>query len=73
MTKQKIITGYIIISVILIAFLSSCGSSRMNTCQSNHYHKTYNTKKNRSNYGQRYSYKTRSVKKEYVIKNGIAH
>jgi hypothetical protein len=73
MNKNIIRTGYILACLVLIAFFSSCGSSKMSTCQTKQYHKTYNTKKNRNNYGQRYSQKTRSVRKEYVIKNGIAH
>jgi len=57
---------------LAVLVFSSCRKS-VPTCNSNKgYHKIYNTKKNRSNYGTIYGSKGRSVKKDYVIKNGIA-
>jgi hypothetical protein len=65
--------------LLLLLFVSSlvlCSacSSRKSLCTGNVTHKTtsYN-KRNKNNYGKRYSYKSKSVRKDYVIKNGIAH
>jgi hypothetical protein len=54
--------------------VSSCSShSREAICKGNSPNRGYNPKKNKSRYNQKYSYKSRSVRKDYVIKNGIAH
>jgi hypothetical protein len=54
--------------------LFSCSKkSREGLCKGNNTYRGYVPKKNKSRYNQKYSYKTRSVRKDYVIKNGIAH
>jgi hypothetical protein len=53
---------------------SSCSSHlREAACKGNSTYRGYNPKKNKSRYSQKYNYKNRSVRKDYVIKNGIAH
>jgi hypothetical protein len=52
----------------------SCGShSREAICKGNNTYRGYKSKKNKSRYNQKYISKSRSVRKDYVIKNGIAH
>lgn len=59
---------------ILAVVFSSCSSrSREAVCKGNSTYSGYHPKKNKSRYNQKYSYKNRSVRKDYVIKNGIAH
>ena len=65
----------IIIPLIFIVSLiiTSCSSHiRENACKGNNTYRGYIPKKNKSRYNQIYGYKGRSVKKDYVIKNGIA-
>jgi hypothetical protein len=62
---------------IMVCFLAglapSCASrSREASCRGNNTYRAYNPKKNKSRYGQKYDYKNHSVRKDYVIKNGIA-
>ena len=61
-----------VIIILLTALFPSCKSGK-SLCNEKQFHKTYNTKKNRSNYNQKYSSKTRSIKKDYRIRNGIAN
>ena len=65
----------IFVLVVLFTFAGSSCSTRnkMGSCKENSTYRNYNPKKNKSRYSQRYSYKNRSVRKNYVIKNGIAH
>ena len=66
----------IFISLIFLISMTgnSCSSHlREAVCKGNNTYRVHSHKKNKSNYNQKYSYKSRSVKKDYVIKNGIAH
>jgi hypothetical protein len=66
---------WIIIPLILLFSLAitSCSSHlRESACKGNNTYRGYKPKKNKSRYNQIYGYKSRSVKKDYVIKNGIA-
>ncbi len=66
-TLKRLFLLILIFSFFPLSF-SSCKSSSKDLC----YHESYkkkNSKKNRSNYSKRYSYKPRPVKKDYVIKN----
>jgi hypothetical protein len=72
MSRLRILSSFILILFLLTAFFSSCKSEK-SFCKEKNFHKTYNTKKNRSNYNQKYSSKTRSIKKDYRIRNGIAN
>jgi hypothetical protein len=66
-------TVQVIIMLLLISgIISGSCHSRKDLCNSKSYHKTYNTKKNRNRYNQKYSNKGKTVKKDYVIRNGIA-
>jgi len=47
---------------------SSC-KSRKAGCEANGTYRSKKIKKNKSSYAKRYDYKTRSVRKTYVIKN----
>lgn len=69
---QRIICSVIFLSFFLGTVCTSCNSGKK-LCQEKSFHKTYNTKKNRSKYNQRYSIKPKSVKKDYRIRNGIAN
>ncbi len=51
------------------ATFSSCKSNKA-TCEANRHNKSKTMKKNRSNYGSRYTFKYRPVHKDYVIRNG---
>lgn len=67
----RIIIPFIFIVSLIIA---SCSSHmRETTCKGNNTYRGYIPKKNKSRYRQIYGFKSRSVKKDYVIKNGIAH
>jgi hypothetical protein len=61
--------------VFLFTFAgSSCSKkSQMGLCKENNAYRNYHPKKNKSKYSQKYRNKDRSVRKDYVIKNGIAH
>ncbi len=60
--------------ILLPVVLPSCSSrSREAVCKGNSNYRGQHPKKNKSRYNQKYSYKNKSVKKSYVIKNGIAH
>jgi hypothetical protein len=62
---------FIILFSLTFSFCSS--HSKLAACKGSNAHMGYIQKKNKSRYSQKYSLKTRSVKKDYVIKNGIAH
>jgi hypothetical protein len=64
-----------LIMIFLVSLVGpSCSSrSRESLCRTNGTYRSYNAKKNKSRYNQKYNAKTRSVRKDYVIKNGIAH
>lgn len=64
---------FLIVFLFSLFSLSSCSHSRKSLCSGNITPKASYNKRNKSNYGKRFSYKPRSVKKDYVIKNGIAH
>jgi hypothetical protein len=69
-------TGIVLALIFLLSVMSSscASSSRKSVCKGNNtYYRGYNQKKNKSSYNQKYTYKYRSVRKDYVIKNGIAH
>ena len=52
----------------LLFILPSC-HSRMKVCTSNSMESSKKFRKNKSNYSKRYSSKSKSVRKDYVIKN----
>ncbi|TRZ74044.1 MAG: hypothetical protein D4R97_04525 [Bacteroidetes bacterium] len=56
-----------------VVFPSCSSRSREAVCKGNSTYRGYTQKKNKSRYIQKYTYKNRSVRKDYVIKNGIAH
>jgi len=67
---------WIVLTLIFLlstAFSSCSNRSREAVCKGNSPSKGYSLRKNKSRYNQKYSYKTKSVRKDYVIKNGIAH
>ena len=53
--------------IFIFSLFTSCSTNKCIT------HKQSYNKRNKNNYGKIYSHKFRSVKKDYVIKNGIAH
>jgi hypothetical protein len=65
--------GFTILLSLFIIFmglgLGSC-NSRKAVCDSNKQYQPSKMKKNKSNYGVRYGYKSKSVRKDYVIRNG---
>jgi len=73
MSRLRINCLFIFVIVFFLTGLFSSCKSRKQLCNEKQFHKTYNTKKNRSNYNQKYSSKTRSIKKDYRIRNGIAN
>jgi hypothetical protein len=61
------------VSFLFLMVCFSCSShSREAMCKGNNTYRSYQAKKNKSRYNQKYVYKNKSVKKDYVIKNGIA-
>jgi len=59
--------------ILTVIFFSSCGHTKKATCQSNNYHKSNKIKRSRGSSNQVFTPKYRSVRKNYVIKNGIAN
>ncbi len=69
MNIKKIIPVLLLITAIPISgILTSCKSEKA-TCEVNKQSKLNKMKKNRSNYGVRYEYKSKAVRKNYVIRN----
>jgi len=69
MNIKKIIPVLLMLAVISIAgTFTSCKSEKA-TCEVNKQSKLKKMKKNRSNYGVRYEYKSKAVRKNYVIRN----
>jgi len=64
---------FLVIFIVSLFSFSSCSHSRKSLCSGNIIHKSNYGKRNKNNYGKRYSYKSKSVRKDYVIKNGIAN
>ena len=62
-----------VIFIISVLFSSCASGKREAVCKGNYTQKNYNSKKNKSRYNQKYASKSKSVRKDYVIKNGIAH
>ncbi len=62
---------FLISFVILLPGLSSC-SSRTKGCMSDKTYRTHSYKKNKSGRRNPSDYKSKTVKKDYVIRNGIA-
>jgi len=65
-------TVFALFFLISVVFPSCSSHSREAICKGSNTYKGYNPKKNKSRYNQKYIYKNRSVRKDYVIKNGIA-
>ncbi len=70
LTKWIFFTLIVIISLIF-PFCSS--HAKIAACKGTNAHRGYIQKKNKSRYNQKFGFKSRSVRKDYVIKNGIAH
>jgi hypothetical protein len=74
--SMKFTQQFVVIVGIVFLFsvvFSSCASrKRENTCRANNTYHNYSKKKNKSRYNQKYVSKSKSVRKDYVIKNGIA-
>lgn len=66
-------SGISILMLFLFLFAGSGCSSRKKHCSGNVPTKSSYNKRNKNNYSKRYSNKSRSVKKDYVIRNGIAN
>jgi hypothetical protein len=60
------------IAILITASFASCKSDK-HLCHEKQFHKTYNTKKNKSKYNQKYSVKNKSIRKDYRIRNGVAN
>jgi|GEM_PF-924732 hypothetical protein len=70
MSKKQTISIGLILAVFLLVFGNSSCGSRMAVCDANQHGKSAKMKKNRSNYGVRYDYKSKPVGKNYLIRNG---
>ncbi len=66
--KRMVSIGLTLIMFCLLFAGSSC-KSRKAGCEANGQFKSKKMKKNKSNYGTKYDYKTRPVKKNYMIRN----
>jgi hypothetical protein len=62
----------VILSLVIftMAFTGTSCKSRKSVCDSNHQSKAMKMKKNKSQYNVKYGYKSRPVRKAYVIRNG---
>ncbi len=58
-----------IVFFTITPFLSSC-KSRKSICDANRVYQPKKLKKNKSNYGSKYNYKGKPVRKDYVLRNG---
>jgi len=67
-TKFILSLSIILLFFIILVFDASCKSGKA-VCQSNRSYKPAKVKKNRSNYGVLYEFKSKPVKKDYVIRN----
>lgn len=61
--------GLLIFSLLILSVSPGC-KSRKGVCDANNQYSMKKMKKNRSNYGTRYEFKSKPVKKNYVIRNG---
>ncbi len=69
MSRKRVISiGLLLAMFIMVCINTSC-KSRKGVCDANRQSKTMKMKKNRSNYGVRYSFKSKPVGKSYVIRN----
>jgi len=66
---KRVITIGLSAIILCIGFTESSCKSRKAGCDANGQFKTRKMKKNRSNYGVKYDYKSRPVRKNYVIRN----
>ncbi len=57
-----------ILNFLIGSVLVSC-KSRMTLCNTNNQQKMVKIKKNRNNYNLRYNFKSKPVRKDYVIRN----
>ena len=55
--------------MFVLVFAGTSCKSRTAICDSNRQNKTMKMKKNKSSYGTKYSFKSRPVRKAYVIRN----
>lgn len=60
---------FIIMLNFLVGFVLVSCKSRMALCNTNNQQKMVKIKKNRNNYNYRYNFKSKPVRKDYVIKN----
>lgn len=67
-TKRVISIGLVLCFFMLTVATTSC-KSRKGVCVSNGQSKSVKMKKNRSNYGKIYDFKSKPVGKSYVIRN----
>lgn len=66
--KRLIYIGLSLLIGMLALTSTSC-KSRKAGCEANGTYQSKKHKKNKSGYGTRYSYKTKAVRKAYVIRN----
>jgi hypothetical protein len=69
----KRLTVFALIFFLSVGFNSCSSHSREAICKGNYPHRGYNPKKNKSRFTPQNSNTNKSVRKDYVIKNGIAH
>jgi hypothetical protein len=63
---------FTLIVLIPLIFTFCSTHSKIAACKGSNAHRGYIQKKNKSRYSQKLGFKSKSVKKDYVIKNGIA-
>ncbi len=67
--KRMISPGLCLVIFLMFSTLVSC-KSRKALCEANRPDKVLKMKKNKSSYNTKFSFKTRPVRKAYVIRNG---
>lgn len=73
MKKRLILIVALLALIVAGPVFISCSSKSCGGVVTSPGGKSKYAKKNKSYYRQKFSYKPRSVRKDYVIKNGIAH
>ena len=68
-TRRFISIGLCMVIFTLVFTGTSC-KSRKAVCDANRQNKNLKMKKNKSGYGIKYGFKSKPVKKSYVIRNG---
>lgn len=69
MSSKRTITVILSLFILSLLFTATSCRSKRSTCEANRPSKANKIKKNKSGYNTKYSYKSKPVRKTYVIRN----